>query len=68
MLYFFSREHLTGTLGGLAPGLEVEQNWYNPRTGQRAEPLFRTVNEEGKLVLPDRPDTQDWVLMIKHHN
>ncbi|MBQ6286744.1 MAG: DUF4038 domain-containing protein [Bacteroidales bacterium] len=68
VLYFFSREHLTGTLGGLAPGLEVEQNWYNPRTGQRAEPLFRTVNEEGKLVLPDRPDTQDWVLMIKHHN
>ena len=39
--------------------------WLNPRTGERgAETAQAGIQENGDTVLPDKPDEQDWVLLV----
>ena len=39
--------------------------WYNPRTGEYQEALSLITQPDGSLSLPEKPDLQDWVLMIE---
>lgn len=64
VLYFFNQDVVTGTLNCLEPAQNVEMNWYNPRTGEAAEAVEATADASGRLVLPLKPDTQDWVLTV----
>ena len=64
VLYFFNKDIVTGTLSSLQPTQEMELSWFNPRTGEKAETLICTSDASGKLVLPHKPDNQDWVLSV----
>ncbi|MBR4756223.1 MAG: DUF4038 domain-containing protein [Bacteroidales bacterium] len=64
ILYFFSTETKTGALLDFSPGQKISLRWFNPRTGQEAEPFTRHADASGRLDLPERLDTNDWVLLI----
>lgn len=64
VLYFYSKDTATGTVSGLPPGEEVSLVWYNPRTGEDGERLSVTAASDGSLVLPERPDGEDWTLRV----
>jgi hypothetical protein len=39
--------------------------WYNPRTHKAQKAVKICSDENGSLTLPDKPDQQDWVAMVK---
>ena len=66
VLYFYSKETATGALTGLAPDRKHELEWYNPRTGESGKRFESRSDADGRLVLPERPDNQDWVLTVSY--
>lgn len=64
VLFFYSKETATGVLTGLAPDRKHELEWYNPRTGETGKRLESKSGADGRLILPERPDNQDWVLTV----
>ena len=65
VLYFFAKNELaTGTVKDLVPGAEVRLEWFNPRTGETLPAVEVTVAAEGSLVLPQKPDIEDWTLTV----
>ncbi|MBR5661449.1 MAG: DUF4038 domain-containing protein [Bacteroidales bacterium] len=65
VLYFFSKETTTGEITDIQAGNTFRLSWYNPRSGEWSNPVNLTSSEEGRLVLPEKPDFEDWVLMIR---
>ena len=47
-----------------ATGAEVRLEWFNPRTGETMPAVEATVKADGSLVLPQRPDVEDWTLTV----
>ena len=65
VLYFFAKNELaTGTIRNLEPEAEVRLEWFNPRTGEIMPAVEATVKVDGSLVLPQRPDVEDWTLTV----
>ena len=64
LLYFYAPNIYTGSLAGLEPGVSVEARWYDPRTGAFREKSILTTRLDGSIVLPEKPDSQDWVLVV----
>ena len=64
VLYFFSKETATGEITDIQEGKSLQLTWFNPRSGEKSDPIKITVSEEGRLILPERPDTEDWVLQV----
>lgn len=65
VLYFFAKNELaTGTIKAMEPGAEVRLEWFNPRTGETMPSVEATVGIDGALVLPQKPDVEDWTLTI----
>lgn len=65
VLYFFAKNELaTGTIRNLEPEAEVRLEWFNPRTGETMPAVEATVKADGSLVLPQRPDVEDWTLTV----
>lgn len=65
VLYFFSKDTATGEITDIQAGKTLAATWFNPRSGEKGAPVKVTAAEDGRLVLPEKPDTEDWVLMIK---
>jgi hypothetical protein len=56
---------LEARLTGLTPGYDYVARWFDPRTGVSGGlPDLWTVTSTG-LTLPDRSDSQDWVLVLE---
>ena len=67
VLYFFAKNELsTGTIKDMKPGADVRLEWFNPRTGESMPAVEAAVDSDGSLVLPQKPDTEDWTLTILH--
>lgn len=64
VLYFFSKETATGEITDIQKGKSLQLTWFNPRSGEKSDPIKITVSEEGRLILPEKPDTEDWVLQV----
>lgn len=64
VLYFFSKETATGEITDIQEGKSLQLTWFNPRSGEKSDPIKITVSEEGRLILPEKPDTEDWVLQV----
>ena len=65
VLYFFAKNELvTGTIRNMEPEAEVRLEWFNPRTGETMPAVEATVKADGSLVLPQRPDVEDWTLTV----
>ncbi len=47
-----------------ATGAEVRLEWFNPITGETLPAVEVTVAAEGSLVLPQKPDIEDWTLTV----
>lgn len=65
VLYFFSKDKETGKVVDLQPGKSFKLTWFNPRSGEMADSLTMAAGPDGKLSLPEKPDKEDWVLMIQ---
>jgi hypothetical protein len=52
-------------LTGVKDGSRYAAEWFDPRTGQRTPAAEDLVADASGLVLPERPDTQDWMLILK---
>lgn len=64
LLYFYAQNTLSGTLTGLASGASARARWYNPRNGEFHESVQLVTTPDGTLSFPDKPDPQDWVLVL----
>ncbi len=64
VLYFFSKDTSTGEITDNQAGKTLQMTWFNPRTGEYREPVNITASADGRLILPERPDSEDWVLKI----
>lgn len=64
LLYFFANSIDTGEITDIQPGKALKATWYNTRVGERLAPVDVAAGQDGRLSLPDKPDNEDWVLMI----
>lgn len=64
VLYFFSKETATGEITDIQVGKTLQLTWFNPRSGEKRAPVNITAEEDGRLILPEKPDPEDWVLMV----
>lgn len=66
MLYFEDQAPLEAKLRGVDVGAKYRPRFFDPRNGQWGAPgEVLTVPRSSVLVLPQRPDTQDWGLMLE---
>ena len=66
MLYFEDQAPSEAKLRGVDVGAKYRPRFFDPRSGQWGEPGdVLTVPRSSVLVLPQRPDTQDWGLMLE---
>lgn len=66
LLYLFSHDRNSGTINHLEPHRRYDLVWYNPRSDKMLKTVKIFSDEKGSLTLPDKPDEQDWVAMVKH--
>jgi hypothetical protein len=52
-------------LTGVKDSRAYAAEWFDPRTGQRKPAAEDLVADASGLVLPERPDTLDWILVVK---
>lgn len=64
VVYFYNRVPATGTLKQLENNTSYRARWFNPRNGQfNLIGTFKSVS--GKWIVPDKPDSNDWVLLVE---
>ena len=64
VLYFVAKSKDTGEITDIQPDKTLKVTWYNPRSGESLAPVDLTSGQDGRLRLPEKPDTEDWVLKI----
>ena len=64
VLYFFAKSVDTGEITDLQPDQVLKATWYNPRSGEKLASVQVSAGKDGRLALPEKPDSDDWVLMI----
>ena len=64
VFYFFSKEIATGEIADIQAGKTLQATWYDPRSGDWKDPVNITSREDGRFILPEKPDIEDWVLMV----
>jgi hypothetical protein len=67
LLYFLSQGKVSeGTvLSGVSNGSRFRAEWFDPRTGNQIEPALRLISTRDGLILPQRPDNDDWLLILR---
>lgn len=66
MLYFEADAPMQASLRGVRPGAAYRPRFFDPRTGEWLEPGEPvTVARSSVLALPERPDAQDWGMMLE---
>ncbi|GGA50152.1 apiosidase-like domain-containing protein [Pelagibacterium lentulum] len=66
MLYFEADAPLEASLRGVSVGARYRPRFFDPRTGAWGEPGdIVTVARSSVLGLPQRPDSQDWGMMLE---
>lgn len=66
--YFYSKSVKTGTLRGLDSTKTYSARWYDPRTGNYIQISNAIITENGEYTIPDKPDSQDWTLLVTDKN
>jgi len=61
--YFYNKTKKTGVLNGLANVQYIVQ-WYNPITGKYNPPVNVAI-VNGSYIIGDKPDDNDWVIIMK---
>jgi hypothetical protein len=46
-------------------GMTLSAAWFDPRTGKTQPGEAAMAPRDGRLALPNRPDDQDWMLIVK---
>jgi len=65
--YFYNNTHnRTGTIKNLDDQVTYRAQWYNPRNGQYTPLSSSVIPSSGSWVIPEKPDSQDWVLLLTH--
>ncbi|WP_370095528.1 DUF4038 domain-containing protein [Winogradskyella sp.] len=63
VIYFFGPGTTTGTLKNLDNDYIYSAQWFNPRTGVYTD-IPKFIPLSGEKTLPNRPDDQDWVMLV----
>jgi hypothetical protein len=64
VVYFYNRVPSTGTLKNMEKNVSYTAKWFNTRNGAYTFiKTFKTNN--GTWTIPDKPDSEDWVLLVK---
>ena len=62
--YFYNSDLSTGTLKKLNVNEKYSAKWYDVLTGKFIKISDDIPHEDGKYVIPDKPDTSDWALLV----
>ncbi|MCL2752393.1 MAG: DUF4038 domain-containing protein [Firmicutes bacterium] len=60
-----NRHLTTGTFTNMIPGAAYEKIWFNPRTGEYGAPEIVTIAANGQHAIGNKPDANDWVILMK---
>ena len=63
VMYFYNSDKTTGTLKKLNENETYSARWFDPLTGNYIK-AADGVKTSGSYVLPEKPDTGDWVLLV----
>ncbi|MBM7564834.1 DUF4038 domain-containing protein [Paenibacillus sacheonensis] len=63
--FFFNGTTSTGTIKGMDNGYYYDAKWFNPRTGAYTAISTTAKSTSGQWNVPSKPDTNDWVLLLK---
>lgn len=64
VVYFYNRVPATGILKHLQQNATYKARWYNPRTGDFT-PIGTFRSSDTRWIVPDKPDDDDWVLLVE---
>jgi len=68
VVVFFGETYRMGASGASLTGLQdrpYRLRWFNPRSGQFLATDRAVGLAGGRLVLPDKPDSCDWLLVVQ---
>ena len=65
IVYFYGAGVATGTLKGLDPSTTYIARWFDPRLGAYKAIADGIRSSDGAWRVPERPDRQDWVLILE---
>ncbi len=64
VVYFYNRIPSTGTLKNMEKNVSYTAQWFNPGNG-----TYTTIKSfktgDGTWTIPDKPDSEDWILLVK---
>ncbi len=64
VVYFVNRVPSTGTLKNLEKNISYTAKWFNTRNG-----IYTTITKfetaDGTWKIPDKPDSEDWILLVE---
>ena len=69
VVYFYNHDKATGILKNLDPKSPYTASWFNPRNGEYIkikDPKDPLSPENNQWTIPEKPDTQDWVLLVQN--
>ena len=64
--YFYNTTTATGNITNLESGKTYTAKWFNPRTGEYTD-IANDITGQGEKAfwkIPNKPDTQDWVIYV----
>jgi len=64
VVFFFNKLPSTGTLKNMEKNVNYIARWYNVRNGVYT--IIKTIKtEDGNWTVPDKPTTEDWILLVE---
>jgi hypothetical protein len=66
VVYFSNKVRATGALKNLYKNVNYSAAWYNPQNGTYL-PIKPFKTGTGNWAVPDKPDTEDWILLVTKH-
>ena len=64
VLYLYAANKASGTLVGVNNDATYTVKWFNPRTNEYGTTITDAKGSNGALKLDDKPDDQDWVVLV----
>jgi hypothetical protein len=67
VVYFANRVPSTGTLKNLQKNVSYTAKWFNTRNGNYTT-ITKFETDDGTWKVPDKPDSEDWILLVEKNH
>lgn len=68
VVYFYDSDTRTGALKNMRNNIFYAAKWFDPRSGIYTNISNNAISMNGTYMIPDKPDAEDWVLLVTAQN